>query len=103
MAPSEGRRRTAPGPTGMFLLGKLLDVRHDRLGLVMALRREFGDVVRFRMAHRILHLVTNPDAVRHVLIDNNANYRKGVGLSEAKRWLGNGLVTSEGHVWARQR
>jgi cytochrome P450 len=81
----------------------LFDVRRDRLGLVTSIRREFGDIVRFRMASRTLHLISRPDYVRHILVDNHANYCKGVGLSQAKRWLGEGLVTSEGATWARQR
>jgi cytochrome P450 len=96
-------QRLAPGPRGHAIVGMLFDVRRDRLGLVTGIRREFGDIVRFRMASRTLHLISHPDYIRHVLVDNQANYRKGVGLSQAKRWLGEGLVTSEGSVWARQR
>src|SRR5690349_6769541 len=96
-------QRLAPGPRGHALFGKLFDVRRDRLGLVTSIQREFGDVVRFRMASRVLHLVSNPDDIRHVLLDNQTNYAKGVGLAQAKRWLGEGLVTSEGAAWSRQR
>ena len=92
-----------PGPEGHILLGKLFDVRHDRLGFVAELRREFGDIVRFRMGSRILHLISHPGHVRYILQENHANYKKGVGLAEARKWLGDGLVTSEGAVWARQR
>jgi cytochrome P450 len=67
------------------------------------MRREFGDFARFRMGFRVAHLVSHPDAVGHVLQDNHKNYCKGIGLAQAKRWLGEGLVTSEGEVWARQR
>ena len=96
-------RRIAPGPRGYALLGELFDIREDRLGFVTRITREFGDVVRFRMGFRVLHLVNHPDYTRYVLQANQKNYRKGVGLAEAKRWLGEGLVTSEGEVWSRQR
>jgi cytochrome P450 len=95
--------RLAPGPRGTAVVGKLFDVRRDRLGLVTTIHREFGDIVRFRMMSRTLHLISRPDYIRHVLVDHQANYCKGVGLSQAKRWLGEGLVTSEGAAWARQR
>jgi cytochrome P450 len=96
-------RKIAPGPRGHGFLGDLLFIRRDRLGFVTRIARGYGDIVRFRMAHRILHLVSHPDYIRHILQDNQANYIKGVGLAQAKRWLGEGLVTSEGEVWARQR
>jgi cytochrome P450 len=95
--------RTAPGPRGHVLLGKILQIRRDRLGFVTEIARQFGDVVRFRMGFKVLHLVSHPDCIRYVLEENHANYRKGVGVAQAKRWLGNGLVTSEGAAWARQR
>jgi enediyne biosynthesis protein E7 len=93
----------APGPSGHALFGELLPIRRDRLEFVTRMRREFGDFARFRMGFRVAHLVSHPDAVGHVLQDNHKNYRKGIGLAQAKRWLGEGLVTSEGEAWARQR
>jgi cytochrome P450 len=98
-----GSRRTPPGPRGQILLGSLLKVRRDRLGFLTEITRQYGDVVRFRMGVQLLHVVNHPEYIRHVLQDNNENYQKGVGLAQAKRWLGEGLVTSEGAVWARQR
>ena len=93
----------APGPRGHALFGELLPIRRDRLEFVLRMRREFGDFARFRMGFRVAHLVSHPDAVGHVLQDNHRNYHKGIGLTQAKRWLGEGLVTSEGEAWARQR
>jgi enediyne biosynthesis protein E7 len=98
-----GDARLAPGPRGLLLLGMLLEIRRDRLRFVTRIRAEYGAIVRFKMGRRVLHLVSGASEVRHVLVDNAANYTKGVGLAEARRWLGNGLVTSEGTTWARQR
>jgi cytochrome P450 len=36
-------------------------------------------------------------------VDNAANYPKGIGLAQARRALGDGLLTSDGEKWARQR
>lgn len=101
-----GRRaepRHAPGPRGRRLLGSLHDVRTDRLRFVTAATRDYGDIVCFRMGPKRLFLLRHPDHVRHVLVDNQRNYRKGLGLDEARPLLGEGLLTSEGAVWAAER
>jgi cytochrome P450 len=95
--------QTAPGPRGLAFLRQLLEVRHDRLGLVTRIAREFGDIAQFRMGLRVLYLVNQPDSIGHILQKNHGNYLKGVGLVQARRWLGKGLVTSEGEAWSRQR
>ena len=64
---------------------------------------EDGDAVRFRMGPKSLYFFNPPDHAKHVLADNAANYHKGMGLTEAKRLLGEGLLTSEGELWRRQR
>jgi cytochrome P450 len=96
--------KTAPGPQGDPILGVLRMMRRDPIQFLMASVQEYGDVVRLRAGPRTLHLVRNPDHVRHVLQENNRNYgRETVGYQKLKLALGEGLVTSEGEFWRRQR
>lgn len=95
--------RTAPGPRGRRLLGSLLEVRRDRIAFVRSATHQFGDVVRFRMGGRHLFLLSNPAHAQHVLKLHHRNYVKGLGLAHAKPLFGNGLLTSEGALWAAQR
>lgn len=97
------RERVAPGPRGRHLLGSLLEVRRDRLRFVADAARTYGDLVCFRMGPKRLYLINHPDYARHVLCDRVANYEKGLGLAEAAPLLGQGLLTSEGDLWAAQR
>lgn len=101
--PTTAARRTPPGPRGNAMLGKLMHVRRDRLGLMTSLAREYGDAVRLTMGPKSLYFFNHPDHAKHVLADNHANYRKGVGLVHARRALGDGLLTSEGELWRKQR
>ena len=49
-------------------------------------------------------MVSDPAAIRHVLVDNAGNYRKGVLQTRVLRpGLGNGLLTAEGESWRQQR
>ena len=92
-----------PGPRGRRLVGSLLEVRRDRVNFVLNATREYGDLICFRMGPKRLYLVNHPDHARHVLSDNFANYRKGLGLNEARPLLGEGLLTSDGELWTSQR
>jgi cytochrome P450 len=92
-----------PGPRGMPILGMLPAVRRDPIGVFMHAARRFGDVVYFKIGPRRGYLISNPDDVRHVLQDNARNYHKSPLYEKLRLFLGNGLLTSEGDFWLRQR
>ena len=66
---------------------------------------EFGDVYRvFAPARGVYNYVINhPDDIKRVLLSNHRNYTKGEGMDRVKILLGNGIMTSEGDFWRRQR
>jgi cytochrome P450 len=78
-------------------------MRRDPLAFVAALARDYGDVVRLGMGPVSVYLVHHPDGVKHVLQDNNQNYVKGPVIARVKVLIGEGLFTSEGAFWRRQR
>ena len=52
---------------------------------------------------RDIWVLSHPDHVRHVLVDQHANFTKGIGIERVAILLGNGLMTSEGDEWRTQR
>jgi cytochrome P450 len=95
---------TPPGPRGSLLLGSLRRVQRDPLELLREGFRDYGDIVRYRFANTRAILLAHPDHIRHVLHDNHRNYDKqNVDYAMLRRLLGNGLLTSEGAFWLRQR
>ena len=95
-----------PAPTypAAGLLGSLTRFRRDPLDLLMSGFRDLGDVVRFRLFTRGLILVAHPDDVRVVLQEHAANYNKRTpGFKVLRAFLREGLLTSEGDHWLRQR
>lgn len=96
-------RRIPPGPPLRTVPALMRKLWFDRLSLMGDAAAEFGDAVLFRMGPKSLYYFNHPDHARHVLADNPANYHKGMGLAEARRVLGDGLLTSEGDLWQRQR
>jgi cytochrome P450 len=95
--------RLPPGPRGNFMLGNLLEAWRDPIGLMTQATAEHGDVVCLRFGPMRYVLVNHPDGVRHVLVENAKNYVKSKNYQGLKLVLGEGLLTSEGDAWKRQR
>src|SRR5512143_890051 len=84
--------------------GSLRRLLHDPLNLFMTITREYGDIVCYRPAPETAYLLNHPDYVRHVLVDNNRNYSKATHSNRAfNDIVAEGLLTSEGETWRRQR
>ena len=66
--------------------------------------RDQGPVVAMKIGWTHIFLLNDPAAIRRVLADNVAQYRKSTrGYAKLRQTLGNGLVTSQGDFWLRQR
>ncbi len=85
------------------MLRNLLAIRRDRLGFLMKLQREHGDLVKFELGPRTIWLISHPEYIRDVLVVNQKKFMKGRGLQMMKKLLGEGLLTSEGEFHLRQR
>jgi cytochrome P450 len=93
-----------PGPRGQFLTGSLTEFHKDILGFYSRCAREYGDVFSFRLGRRRLVMLTHPDYIERVLIHDNKNFAKMTYvLRLIVPLLGQGLLTSDGDLWLRQR
>lgn len=65
----------------------------------------YGDLTSHYTDGELVYLVNRADLVRHVLKDNHTNYSKDRTPDDTmlRPLLGNGLLTSSGADWARQR
>jgi cytochrome P450 len=90
-----------PGPPGHFLTGHLPEMRRDNLGFYLRCAREYGDCVALRFGLKRLFLVSHPDLIEQVL--HSRHFTKHFALRMNRVLLGNGLLTSEGDFWLRQR
>ncbi len=93
-----------PGPRGLEVARLLLDIQSDTLNGFSRAVREWGDVVHFTVSRKYpIYIFSRPEHVQHVLQDNHKNYRKAVTYDALRPALGNGLLTSEGDLWLRER
>jgi len=97
-------RPLPPGPAGKPLLGNALDMQRDIIGKMMEGWREYGDIVRFKVPGFAIYLLAHPDYVKQVLQDKHKIYPKIPFVdNKFKRISGEGLLTSSGEFWLRQR
>lgn len=92
-----------PGPRRRYPGSLLLQFRSHPLAFLQSIAREHGDLVHLRLGMEQVYLVNHPDFIRDILVTDHKNFVKGRGLERIKRFLGEGLLTSEGEHHLRQR
>lgn len=94
-----------PGPTGKLITGVMREFNRDTLGFIERCQRDYGDVVRSRFLYLHAYFLYNPADIETLLTTDAKSYRKARSLRSPffYRLVGNGLVTSEGDFWRRQR
>jgi cytochrome P450 len=92
-----------PGPEQGFFDGLRSPLRRDPLGFMARVAREYGDIVCLRFFHIRTFLLFHPDHIEDVLVNNAKKFIKGRVLRANRHIFGNGLLTSEGDFWLRQR
>ena len=98
--------KTVPQVQGDFLLGNLRQMAANPLQAFYDWHRDYGDLVSFRLATRQFYLFSHPKLIEQALIRQSDIFKKiynpkkptGIALI-----LGQGLVTSQGDLWQRQR
>jgi cytochrome P450 len=97
------RTSRPPQVAGSPIIGSTRAFTRDPIAFVMHAAAQ-GDVVEFRLGNRTFYLVNHPDGVKRVLQDNNQNYDKGgFQIEILRRFIGEGLLLSDGDAWLRQR
>lgn len=105
--PAVMKTQTLPRPVrvGRYpLLGALPDMLQDGPGFLLRSSRENqGEIFSLQLGPVQVPVVTRPEDLQQVLLDDARSYSKGGMWSAVRPLLGNGLVTSDGDVWRRQR
>src|SRR2546429_6866675 len=92
--------KTLPGPRGLFSGWPLT---YGPIPFIERMSREYGDIFHIRMFNVHVCVMGHPEGIKHVLQENHRNYTKSFDYKILAQLLGQGLVTSEGSLWLRQR
>lgn len=107
---TEGHFPPGPPAVGGSAIQQYLHYRQflaDPLGFAMRRIAEYGDVVHSMVGGAHEYLIANPEMIREILVRQSSIFIKGANYTSEKgglaRFMGQGLVTSNGDVWRRQR
>ncbi len=91
-------------PKGLPLIGHVLSFAKDPSGYLLQITKEHGDVVNMNFGPRGMTLITRPSLVALVLRDQAKKFKKPYrGFPALNALIGNGLLSSDGDFWLRQR
>ncbi|MBX7080945.1 MAG: cytochrome P450 [Nannocystaceae bacterium] len=80
-----------------------MSLLRDPLTHLTDARERYGDAVTFRVGPFRFVALADPALAQHVLVRNHRNYVKSRSYEGLRLVLGQGLVTSEGEHWRKQR
>jgi cytochrome P450 len=90
--------------SGATRLGHMTELRDDRFGLFRRLNRECGDIGRISILGLPIVFAQSPELLHEVLVEKARSFVKSPGLrGPLKPLAGEGLFTSDGELWRRQR
>ncbi len=87
-----------PGPSEKY------DTAQDLLSWLDEHFRRYGDIYKASVYGGNVYVISSPAYAEHVLLDNWQNYiRKGQAVTRIALSLGNGIISSNGAFWVKQR
>lgn len=97
--------KALPGPKAFLGIKNILDLSQaGMMQYVNACWQEYGDIFQVQVGPRKMVMVIHPEYVRHIGITNAPNYEKLNSYDPVRKYIiGDGLVTSTGELWKRQR
>ena len=90
-------------PDNMSVLARLAALRDNTIAYWSQQAYE-DDIIQGRFFGSSSFILNDPDAIRHVLVDNYENYtRTAAAVRVLRPMLGDGLLIAEGRSWKHQR
>jgi len=88
-------------------LNRIRALSNDAIGLLGDEFKQYGDMTGSTFAGHDQVNITNPNIIHEILVTQQSKFIKDEGYTNPKtglaRFLGNGLITSNGDYWKRQR
>ncbi len=97
------RATLPPGPKGLAKIRTCVDFFRDPLDLLPRLAERYGDTVYLGLPGMRMFILNHPRDIETVLRHHAESFMKDRFLQASRTLFGQGLLTSEGPLWRRQR
>lgn len=95
--------KNVSGPRGLDLLKTLVGYYRNPLEALATVAQQHGEISLLKVGSYTVYQITQPDHIKHVLQDNNRNYRMAGAFNQTRPVVGHGLSTNEGESWLMHR
>lgn len=95
--------KKAPVVKGVFFFGHALEFGRDPLNFLLKLQSDYERIAQLRIVYLKVNLLLNAEDIKYVLQENSKAFIKGRAYRVLGQVLGNGMLTSHGEFWHRQR
>ncbi|BDS11264.1 cytochrome P450 [Aureispira anguillae] len=90
-------------PADHWFMRNSLVILKDPLAFFIKMFAEYGDIYDVNSNFFTIYVVANPAYIQEIMVSNKKDYAKSDDYKILKYSLGNGLLTSEGDFWKKQR
>ncbi|WP_044173339.1 cytochrome P450 [Flectobacillus major] len=95
--------KKVPSVKGVFFFGHALEFGRDPLTFMLNIQKNYKRFAQLRIVHLKINLILTAEDAKYVLQENNKSFIKGRAYRVLSMVLGNGMLTSNGDFWHRQR
>jgi cytochrome P450 len=92
-----------PGPKEKYFNDFSNSLKNRPLEFLTELKESYGNIVPFKIGMAPIVLLSDPELIQIVLVSEASNYVKDIALKNNRAFFGQGLLSSEGEYWKRQR
>jgi cytochrome P450 len=92
-----------PSAAGHWLLGSAREMAAAAHRFPAELGWKHGGLARFRLLHKSLLAVTDPDYVQQVLVTHHERYQRSFQYRNQQAVVGKGLISTDGDGWLKRR